>query len=310
MQATRSSDLWLKFWGVRGSTATPQLENLIYGGNTPCVEIRLPDNRAVIFDCGTGARNLGQSLMREFQDQKLALSVFLTHFHWDHIQGIPFFAPLYDAGNELTFYTSCELGSIEQKLRGQMTEPYFPVSLEYVGAQCNFVELNSEPVLFGEVTIYPFPLNHPQGAVGYRIDSPDTVIVYATDLEHGNKRLDGVLRDYSQDADMLIYDAQFTPDEYDRHKGWGHSTWLEATRLAREVRAEQLVLFHHNPWHTDKDLFEIVCQARRQFENTVLAAENWSTDIQCIEPSPSELRSAGEDGTERYRCHDGKATGA
>ncbi len=267
----------LKFWGVRGSTPTPDIQNLAYGGNTPCVEVRSDENEVFIFDGGSGVRYLGQSLLEEFKSQKLGLHLFLTHYHWDHIQGIPFFLPLYKLDNEITFYASRELGPLQERLQGQMSKPYFPVSLA-VGAHRNFVELAGE-IRFGSLCIHPFPLFHPQGACGYRIESPGGSVVYATDREHGDARLDAVMREYCQGAGILIYDAQYTPEEYVVHAGWGHSTWREATQVARDAGVKQLVLFHHDPWHSDQMMLDIVRQARTHFENTIVATEGWSTEI-------------------------------
>ena len=262
----------LKFWGVRGSTPTPQLENLRYGGNTSCLELRLPDNQSIIFDAGSGLRNLGATLLKEADGAALDLKVFLTHFHWDHIQGIPFFAPLFRAGNRVTFHSHCN-GSLEETLEGQMARPYFPIDLASVAARREFVELDSQAVSFSGITVRPFPLNHPQGAVGYRIESGKTVIVYATDLEHGHDRLDRVLRDNATGADLLIYDAQYTPEEYGGYRGWGHSTWAEGVQVAKEAGAKQLLLFHHDPSHDDSFLDEIGDTARRQFSDVAPATE-------------------------------------
>jgi len=262
----------LKFWGVRGSTPTPQIENLGYGGNTSCLELRLADNQSVIFDAGSGLRNLGSRLLTEAGGADLDLKVFLTHFHWDHIQGIPFFAPLFLPGNRVTFHSHCN-GSLEGILQGQMTWPYFPVDLASVAAKREFIELDSQPFSFSGITIRPFPLNHPQGAVGYRIEAGQTVIVYATDLEHGHPKLDRVLREYAAGADLLIYDAQYTPEEYSRHRGWGHSTWPEGVRVAREAGVRRLALFHHDPTHNDEFLNRVLQEARRQFEDLSIATE-------------------------------------
>ncbi len=262
----------LKFWGVRGSTPTPQLENLRYGGNTSCLELRLEDNQSVIFDAGSGLRNLGSQLLKEANGTNLDLKVFLTHFHWDHIQGIPFFAPLFRPGNRVTFHSHCN-GSLEEILEGQMARPYFPIDLASVAAKREFIELDSRPCSFSGVTVRPFPLNHPQGAVGYRIEAGETVIVYATDLEHGHPQLDKTLRDNASGADLLIYDAQYTPDEYSRYRGWGHSTWVEAVNTAREAGARRLALFHHDPTHDDQFLDQIFETARQHFPELCIAAE-------------------------------------
>ncbi|HEY3838679.1 MAG TPA: MBL fold metallo-hydrolase [Bryobacteraceae bacterium] len=262
----------LKFWGVRGSTPTPQIENLRYGGNTSCLELRLPDNQSIIFDAGSGLRNLGSSLVKEANGTNLDLKVFLTHFHWDHIQGIPFFAPLFLPGNRVTFHSHCN-GSLEEILEGQMARPYFPIDLASVAAKREFVDLDSQPATFSGVTVRPFPLNHPQGAVGYRIEIGKTVIVYATDLEHGHPRLDAVLREYAAGADLLVYDAQYSPESYPKYRGWGHSTWEEGVRVARDAGARQLLLFHHDPSYDDARLDEIAAVAGQAFDAVSPARE-------------------------------------
>jgi phosphoribosyl 1,2-cyclic phosphodiesterase len=262
----------LKFWGVRGSTPTPQLENLGYGGNTSCLELRLPDGQSIIFDAGSGLRNLGSTLLKEANGSRLDLNVFLTHFHWDHIQGIPFFAPLFREGNRVTFHSHCN-GRLEEVLEGQMARPYFPIDLASVAARREFVDFGQQPTTLAGVTIRPFPLNHPQGAVGYRIEVGKRVIVYATDLEHGHPLLDNVLRESAAGADLLIYDAQYTPDEYVRYRGWGHSTWEEAVVIAREVGVRQLLLFHHDPSHNDTFLDGMGDAARQSFEFVAPARE-------------------------------------
>ena len=268
----------LKIWGVRGSTPTPEIENLAYGGNTSCIEIRSDSNQVYIFDGGSGVRNLGQALMAEAKDEKLSVHMFLTHYHWDHIQGIPFFAPLYRSENEMSFYASCALGSVQERRQGQMSRPYFPVNMDQ-RTHPNFVEFDTRDLRVGDLVIHPFPLNHPQGAYGYRIASGPRVVVYATDLEHGHPELDRVLRDYCQQADILIYDSHYTPEEYEAHRGWGHSTWLEATRVARDTGVKQLILFHHDPARDDQMVWQVVQQARLEFENTIAAKESWSISL-------------------------------
>ena len=269
----------LKFWGVRGSTPTPQLENLGYGGNTSCLELRLADNQSIIFDAGSGLRNLGTTLLKEAAGANLDLKVFLTHFHWDHIQGIPFFAPLFLPGNRVTFHSHCN-GSLEEVLEGQMARPYFPIDLASVAARREFVDIDSQAVSFSGITIRPFSLNHPQGAVGYRIETGKSVIVYATDHEHGDPRLDKLLLENAAEADILIYDAQYTPEEYSKYSGWGHSTWVEAVHVAREARARRLLLFHHDPSHNDAFLEEIGNTARQSFEAVEAAREGSVIEFQ------------------------------
>jgi phosphoribosyl 1,2-cyclic phosphodiesterase len=261
----------LKFWGTRGSTPTPVAENLKFGGNTACVEVRVGD-QILVFDAGSGIRNLGESLLLERRPEELKIDIFLTHFHWDHIQGIPFFRPLFQDHSELHFFTSTTLGPLRERLEGQMTRPYFPISLERLRAPRTFCEAQGS-VRRGKVDILLFPLNHPNGATGYRIQTPAGTIVYATDAEHGNPELDRVLRKHAEGADILIYDAQYTPEEYEHFRGWGHSTWLEATRAARDAKVGRLILFHHDPGRTDIQNLKLQDEARQVFENTEMAEE-------------------------------------
>ena len=261
----------LRFWGVRGSTPTPQLDHLGYGGNTPCLEIRGANDEIVILDGGSGLRQLGDSLMTEFPNQKLHPNFFLTHFHWDHIQGIPFFDPLYQAQNEISFFSLSN--ALENVLHGQMTLPYFPVNFESVASQRNFICLDKGAMNCGSITVHTFALNHPQGCVGYRLECSGAVIVYASDTEHGNRHMDRLLRDFAQGADILIYDAQYTREEHERHRGWGHSTWDEAVNVACDAKVKQLVLFHHDPAHNDSFVSDLVQKARRRFDPTDAAKE-------------------------------------
>jgi phosphoribosyl 1,2-cyclic phosphodiesterase len=264
--------LQLKFWGVRGSIPTPQPENLGFGGNTTCIEVRLPNDEVIVIDGGTGLRYLGMSLMKEFANQKLSLRVLMTHFHWDHIQGIPFFAPLYLPDNQISFYSDRPAERIQDILEGQMSSPYFPVRFEHMAAKRRFFQIDPE-LRVGDLTIRTFPMNHPQGASGYRLERNGAVIVHASDLEHGDKKYERILLDHAQNADILIYDAQYTPEEYESKQGWGHSTWMEAVRTAKEANVKKLILFHHDPGHEDRFMEQIVQDARKHFENTEAAAQ-------------------------------------
>lgn len=266
----------LKFWGVRGSTPTPQIENLKFGGNTPCVEIRTAENDCIILDAGSGIRALGQTLLQEANGTPLDVKIFLTHFHWDHIQGIPFFAPLYVPKNHITFFSGSTGKPLQETLEGQMAKPYFPIDFGQVAAHRDFHQLEERaPIKVGNLTVCPFPLNHPQGASGYRVEGDGVVIVYATDFEHGIREYDSILCDYAQDADILICDTQYTPTEYETHKGWGHSTWENAVMLARDAKAQHLILFHHDPAHDDQTMMRISQDARIQFDNTTAAWEGF-----------------------------------
>src|SRR5262249_35556099 len=181
----------IKFWGVRGSTPTPQPENLRYGGNTSCVEVRL-GNSLYVFDCGTGFRNLGQELRRQFNGQPVSAHVFVSHFHWDHIQGIPFFGPLYDkAENRFAFHSSSRTRSLKQVMEEQMAAPYFPVDMSEMKARHDYYDIEEGRVtLDDQVTIQAKWLNHPQGCLGFRLESKAGSLVYATDNEPGDAEFD------------------------------------------------------------------------------------------------------------------------
>lgn len=266
----------LKLWGVRGSTPTPQIENLKFGGNTSCLEIRNGENECVIFDAGSGIRALGQTLMQEAAGAPIQAKIFLTHFHWDHIQGIPFFAPLYGPDNHISFLSGSSGRPLQETIEGQMAKPYFPIDFSQVAAKRDFHQIEKGGASkVGGLTVHPFPLNHPQGASGYRIECDGVTIVYATDYEHGLRESDATLCEYAQNANILICDAQYTPAEYETHRGWGHSTWQNAVLLARESRAEHLMLFHHDPAHDDQTMMQITQDARMQFENTTGAWEGF-----------------------------------
>jgi len=266
------SQIRLKFWGVRGSIPVAAYDFLGCGGNTACLELRIKDTILVI-DAGTGIRGLGIELLREMPGLKLGVDLLLTHFHWDHIQGLPFFAPLYSSDSEVRFHSTRPARELRELLEGEMSHPYFPVSFDLLPAQREFIDLTKTPICLPHVSVHPFPMNHPQGATGFRIEAGSRVITHASDLEHGNAEFDAILREYAQGSDLLIYDAQFTPEEYPARKGWGHSTWLEATRVAQDCEVDRLILFHHDPSHEDVVMIDIVSQARKHFERTQAAQE-------------------------------------
>ena len=270
-------DLTVRFWGVRGSRPTPALANLGCGGNTPCIEVVI-GNEHLIFDAGTGIVNLGEELAQDNVLNDHIVRLFFTHFHWDHIQGLPFFAPLYSPDTKLLLHSAAPRAVAEGALNGLMNHPSFPVKWQQTGAQKTLVEMRVGHLLeLPNANVRAFPLNHPQGAVGYRVETPYAVIVYASDLEHGDPELDRILMEYASGADLLIYDAQYTPEEYEHSRnGWGHSTWLEAVRIAQHAGVKRLMLFHHDPAHDDNELANILKQARSIFPEVELAKEGYS----------------------------------
>lgn len=293
----KQNQFTVHFWGVRGSIACPGSQTVRYGGNTPCVEMRVGDNR-LIFDGGTGLRVLGHSLLSQMPVEGY---IFFTHSHWDHIQGFPFFTPAFIKGNRFHIYGAVAPNgaTIEQRLNDQMLHPNFPVPLQIMGAQLEFHDIAvGETVKIGDVTVENALLNHPGEAVGYRVSWQDYAAAYVTDTEHFPERLDENVLWLARHADILIYDATYTDEEYSSEKsskvGWGHSTWQEAVKLAKAAQVKKLVIFHHDPLHSDDFLDRVGEQVAQQFPDSLIAREGLS--LQLVPPlnSASETEGAAE----------------
>jgi phosphoribosyl 1,2-cyclic phosphodiesterase len=291
----------IRFWGVRGSTITPEPRNSRYGGNTFCIETRLADDTLIILDCGSGMRGLGKSLQDEFGERPIHASLYLTHFHWDHIQGIPFFLPFYRRGNQFRFHSALRPGAgLKDTLEGQMANPYFPVNMTAMGARRDFIDLDELPVSVKGATVRFAPLNHPQGCIGYRVEADGGTFVLATDNEPGSPVHDQALRDLAKDADVLVYDAQYTPEQLaGEKKGWGHSSWLEGTRIAQECNVKKLILIHHDPDSDDAFVDGLVMRARQEFPNTWGANEGMEISL----PEGDILHAIQVSGRERRVDH-------
>jgi phosphoribosyl 1,2-cyclic phosphodiesterase len=274
----------LVFWGVRGSTPTLERDTWRYGGNTPCIELTAPGGVRFILDCGTGLRMLGNRLAAANLGGVDA-HVLVSHYHWDHIQGIPFFHPFFEPQNRFHFcsFQSKPLGpeSLRQVFESQLASPYFPVDASSMTASRCFREVTGGEkwdIQGNQVTAAW--LNHPQGCLGYRIDTPAGSIVYATDNEPGAPDLDRDLRRFAEGADVLIYDAQYSPEQLaTTRKGWGHSTWLEGVKIARESGVKNLLLFHHDPDSSDKNVDGFLSAARQEFPGTWAATEGMSVTL-------------------------------
>ncbi len=269
-------NLTIRFWGVRGSIATAGEHTARTGGNTSCVEVRA-GGQLFILDAGTGLRALGAALLAS--KQTVDANLLLSHFHWDHIQGFPFFAPAYVPGSRLAIYgpeRAASRGDVRAAMEAQMRAPHFPVGLDAMRASLSFHALPSgASVSFGETHVAAAAACHPNGCLAYRISAGGRSVVYATDTEHDSAsgRIDAGLVALAKGADVLIYDAQYTEAEYASKRGWGHSTNTEGARLAHAARVGQLVLFHHDPAHDDAEIARIERDTQRHFQRTIAARE-------------------------------------
>jgi phosphoribosyl 1,2-cyclic phosphodiesterase len=272
----------VRFHGVRGSNPTCDVSTWHYGGNTPCVEVETPAGHRIILDGGTGVRSLSRATGWGPDAAPIHASWLVSHYHWDHIQGLPFFPPLYESRNRFMFYglQPDGGGGMEAALQGQMLRPYFPVNMSLLAAARAFtvVEPGSRwPV--EDASVEAVPLNHPQGCLGFRIETARGVVAYASDNEPGDPKGDEAVRYLARGADLLIYDAQYSPAMLRQRRGWGHSSWLEGVAVAKNAGARALILFHHDPDSDDATVGRFVQMAREQWPETWAAAEGLQATV-------------------------------
>lgn len=275
----------LTFWGTRGSIPAPGPKTVRYGGNTSCVSIRPKEGPLAILDAGTGIRNLGKEMLTEHEDSHAVL--VLSHSHWDHIQGFPLFMPVYRDGFALDILGSpVHASRLEEVLTRQQDCEVFPVPLTALKAQLQMGDFSEEWTRYGSMRMRAFPLHHPGGAHGFRFEEEERAVVYMTDNElpdtgaEWNRYVENC-----READLLIHDAQYTEEELPSHRGWGHSSVLQATRLALEAGARRLALFHHDPDRSDQSLDQLVERCRSYVDreggslDLFAAAEGYSLEI-------------------------------
>jgi phosphoribosyl 1,2-cyclic phosphodiesterase len=270
----------IKFWGVRGSIACASPEHIKYGGNTSCIEVQVGDRRFVL-DAGTGIRNLGQAF---FKNDVREIHLLLTHTHWDHINGFPFFGPAYDPRRTIHIMAGHLLqnnSSIEEVLSTQMHNPMFPVPLEAMQATKRFEDFRAGAVfqLYPDVRVVTAPLNHPNGATGYRIEYNGKAMVYVTDTEHIPGKPDQNILGLIEGADVVIYDSTYTEQEFPGKIGWGHSTWNEGMRLCQAADVKKLAIFHHDPDHDDTFMDKLAKDAARTWSNAFVCRESMEVEL-------------------------------
>ena len=282
----------VRFWGARGSLATPGAGTVRYGGNTSCAEVTTPAGALIIIDCGTGIRQLGEHLLAT-RASPLSGHILITHTHWDHIQGIPFFGPFFAPGNKWDVYAPKGMSqSLRDALEGQMQYTYFPVQLDELGAEIRYHELVEGTFRIEDVTVSTRYVNHPALTFAYRLEADGAAIVFASDHEpHSRHLADGTgeisgedLRhsEFLADADLVIHDAQYTAEEYPPKIGWGHSTVEYALAVCRTAGVKRLALTHHDPSRDDDAIDRIVAKARTDLQGLsstmdVLAATEGTT---------------------------------
>lgn len=264
--------------GVRGSVPVSGPQFYEHGGATTCFEIEHRSDHRVLVDMGTGALAIPALLP---DDQPVRFSVFLTHLHWDHVLGMPFFGPLFQQSNEFDFYGHPVMGmSIDEAIDAVMRPPWFPVTFASSAATKRFHHLDGEVVTIDDITVRHTRLHHPGGVTAYRLERRGAAVVIATDVEHGDEASDMELLDFATGADLLIYDAQYLPQEQASIRaGWGHSTWRAAVELARRCDVGRLLLTSHDPGRTDDEVDRIVEQARTVFPATDAAAEGMTITV-------------------------------
>ncbi len=268
-----SDSFFVRFWGVRGSIAVPGPGTARYGGNTSCLEIRC-GGQLLIFDAGTGLRPLGNSLV---PNGAIDADLFLTHTHFDHVNGLPFFVPMFIKGNRFRLWAGHLIPQYTLKyvLSEMMIAPLFPAPVEVFQADISYHDFHAGETLHPKsgVTLRTAVLNHPNNATGYRVEYGGKSICYVTDTEHYVDRIDERVVELVSGADVMIYDGTYTDQEYPRFKGWGHSTWQQGIAVANAGGVKTYVIFHHDPSHDDAFMDKIQADAEAARPGTLVARE-------------------------------------
>lgn len=255
----------IRFWGTRGSIPAPGPLTFEFGGNTTCLEILTKSGGLIVIDAGTGLRLLGDHLAKT--GATVSFHLLLTHNHWDHLLGLPFFAPIYHEHTEIIVDGwPHAFQALTRVFDNHLGNGFFPVAFDQLKARIDFLNRVSRgPLNLGDVLIESIPLNHPQGGLGYRLREGENSLVFITDNElgaGGSRRLREFVQ-FAKGCNLLIHDAQYLPEEMAAHRGWGHSTYEEVVTLALEARAQRLLLTHHDPGRSDDQVHQVVERARK-----------------------------------------------
>jgi phosphoribosyl 1,2-cyclic phosphodiesterase len=278
----------IRFWGVRGTIPAPGPDTVRLGGNTACIDVLTSDKQLIVIDAGSGIRRLGIALAEEYPS-RIVGTILVSHTHWDHIQGFPFFAPLIgpqSRQNRFVIVGQKRVGQqLENVLAGQIIEPYLPFAFKELAADIHVKEVSGgENVVIGDDTIIRVAeLRHPGGCLGFRIENNDHVFAYCTDSSHDDEQLTQNVLELARDADLLVHDAQYSLDQRDTYPEYGHSSWLEAVKVAIEANVGCLALFHYDPNASDDYMESILLKAREIFPRTILSQEGLELNLPMAE---------------------------
>ncbi len=263
------------FWGSRGSVPCYTRDKVHFGTNTSSVQVRLAGGECILLDAGTGLVALGDQMWKTGLSDCDTVHLFMTHFHWDHIQGLPFFKPIYRKGMKLAIYGP---PGVEAVLSGQIVPPFCPIPREAMAADIEFVTVK-DGVRVGDARVTCFPTNHPQGCFGYSLEAGGKKVCYATDLEPDGGRMDDVLLQAARGSDLLIHDSTDSLEEAPNRKGWGHSTWRDCVRTAKASGSGQLVLFHHDAFEDDDAVRRKEALAKAEFSRCQCAFDGLKVSL-------------------------------
>ncbi len=267
----------IRIYGVRGTLATPYADRIKTGGNSTCIEVCTDDKEIIILDAGTGLVALGREIARRFPHEQIPpIHLFLSHTHWDHLDGFPFFEALFCKGAEINIYAPKKASgrTLEDVVEAQFDDDFSPINLLELPSEIKFFNIDEQTIELSNGTKITSKSHcHPGGAYGYRIEYKGKVFVFNTDTEHLDGVIDQRVVEISKDADLMMHDAQYTEDQLVTRAGWGHSSWQQAVEVAKLAGVKQLGLTHHDPERTDKEIVALEKKTKKQFENSFFCRE-------------------------------------
>ncbi len=269
---------YIKFWGTRGSNPTPDEDKIKFGGDTSCVEVRTSENDLIIFDMGTGLRNLGKKIISD-SSYDTTIHILLSHYHFDHIMGFLTFAPLFDSKYTINIYGDNKDTDIKDLPDMLLQKNFWPVEKEMLKAAINFKRIENNQININGTKITHTLHGHPNGANTYRLEHNNKSMVYCTDCEHPQGSLNPNVVEICNQADIVIHDAHYTINDLINHKGWGHSSWKQAVDVMLTSHAKKLVLFHYSPDYNDNQVWEIEKNAKAKFPNTISSFQGLALDF-------------------------------